>query len=102
MSSMFDSNVRDRRNHTEWAVMSFTAFMKDMAIMLIGILAKGLIRPLRFPVAIVLTLPLVSGILFTGLMSEGMSIQRKRKNLICACGVPLRWKYGQEQSQMSL
>ncbi len=32
MSSMFDSNVRDRRNHTEWAVMSFTAFMKDMAI----------------------------------------------------------------------
>ena len=32
MSSLFDSNVRDRRNHTEWAVMSLTAFMKDMAI----------------------------------------------------------------------
>ena len=32
MTSMFDSNVRDRRDHTEWAVMSLTAFMKDMAL----------------------------------------------------------------------
>jgi hypothetical protein len=32
MTSLFDSNVRDRRNHTEWAFMSLTAFMKDMAL----------------------------------------------------------------------
>lgn len=32
MTSMFDTDVRDRRDHTEWAVMSLTAFMKDMAI----------------------------------------------------------------------
>lgn len=32
MTSLFDSRVRDRRNHTEWATMSLSAFMKDMAI----------------------------------------------------------------------
>jgi hypothetical protein len=32
MTSMFDSDVRDRRDHTEWAVMSLSAFMRDMAI----------------------------------------------------------------------
>ena len=33
MTSMFDSNVRDRRDHTPWAIMSLSAFIRDMALM---------------------------------------------------------------------
>ena len=32
MTSMFDSNVRDRRNHTPWATISLTGFMRDVAV----------------------------------------------------------------------
>ena len=32
MSSLFESKVRDRRNHTEWAMMGLSAFMRDMAV----------------------------------------------------------------------
>ncbi len=32
MSSAFDTDVSQRRNHTPWSIMSLTAFMRDMAV----------------------------------------------------------------------